>query len=98
MEPHKVVYVAPTRAALAARLREHAARVQELASALPPDFPEAARSDEADVAARTALHRMVLDLDEQCRRCESAAGLERRTASPVAAPTSELPTIFTEGA
>lgn len=87
--PHNVVYVAPTREALAALMRRHAARITQLAAALAPDLPAeviAAEGAEAsaDVASRTALHRMVRDLEEQLRRCESAAGLVRQARPGVA--------------
>ncbi len=87
--PHNVRYVAPTRAALAALLRREAVRLTQLAAELPPDLgaevieaggPEAV----ADVESRTALHRMVRDLGEQARRCESAAGLVRHDRPGIA--------------
>lgn len=88
-QPHKVVYVAPTREALAALLRRHAVRLTQLAAALAPDLPAeviAAEGAEAvaDAEGRTALHRMVMDLAEQVRRCESAAGLVRNERPGVA--------------
>jgi hypothetical protein len=88
-EPHKVVYAAPTREALAALLRRHAVRITQLAGALSPDLDAdaiAAGGAEAvaDVESRTALHRMVMDLAEQVRRCESAAGLVRQERPGVA--------------
>lgn len=88
-EPHKVVYVAPTREALAALMRRHAARITQLAAALAPDLdPDVIKAGgakaDADVESRTALHRMVMDLAEQVRRCESAAGLVRHERPGVA--------------
>lgn len=82
-EPHKVVYAAPTRAALGALLHRVAVRATQLAAALAPDLAAeviTANGAEAlaDIESRTALHRMVLDLAEQLRRCESAAGLVRQ--------------------
>lgn len=102
MEPHKVVYVAPPRAALAALLRRHARRAVELADALPPDLTDGERKDSAreavDLEARTALHRMVLDLDEQLRRCERAAGLTRTVHAAPTPTEAHLPSVFAEGA
>lgn len=82
-----MTYAAPTRAALAALLRRHAQRAGELAAALAPDLSDAEREDPAreaqDLAQRTAMHRMVLDLEAQVRRCELSAGLVRRADAEV---------------